>query len=66
MRSEKRKRDAIGGSRCSEGVKWIVLTTPIQMSVAQIATFKAIIHDNNRPVQPLNGRELLVDVEANQ
>ena len=51
---------------CSEGVKWIVLTTPIQMSAAQIATFKAIIHDNNRPVQPLNGRELLVDVEANQ
>lgn len=51
---------------CSENVKWIVLTTPIQMSAAQIATFKAIIHDNNRPVQPLNGRELLVDVEANQ
>ena len=51
---------------CSEGVKWIVLTTPIQMSEAQIAAFRAIIHDNNRPVQPLNGRDLLTDVEANE
>ena len=46
---------------CSEEVKWIVLTTPIEMSEAQIAAFKAIIHDNNRPVQPLNGRKLLVN-----
>ena len=45
---------------CSEEVQWIVLTTPIEMSEAQIAAFKAIIHDNNRPVQPLNGRKLLV------
>ena len=51
---------------CSENVKWIVLTTPIEMSEAQIAAFKAIIHDNNRPVQPLNGRKLLTDVEANE
>lgn len=47
---------------CSEGVKWFVLTTPIELSEAQIATFAAIIHGNNRPVQPLNGRQLLVDV----
>ena len=46
---------------CSEGVKWIVLTTPIEMSETQIAAFKAIIHDNNRPVQPLNERKLLVN-----
>ena len=46
---------------CTEGVKWIVLTTPIEMSESQIAAFKAIIHGNNRPVQPLNGRKLLVD-----
>ena len=51
---------------CSEDVKWIVLTTPIEISEAQIAAFKAIIHDNNRPVQPLNGRELLVDVETDE
>ena len=46
---------------CSEGVKWFVLTTPIELSEAQIAAFAAIIHGNNRPVQPLNGRQLLVD-----
>ena len=45
---------------CSEDVQWIVLTTPIEMSEAQIAAFKAIMPDNNRPVQPLNGRKLLV------
>ena len=46
---------------CSEDVKWIVLKTPIEMSEAQITAFKAIIHDNNRPVQPLNGRKLFVN-----
>ncbi len=46
---------------CSEEVQWIVLTTPVEMSEAQIAAFKAIIHNNNRPVQPLNGRKLFVD-----
>ena len=46
---------------CSEGVQWIVLTIPIEMSEAQIMAFKAIIHNNNRPVQPLNGRKLFVD-----
>ncbi len=51
---------------CSEGVQWIVLTTPIEMSETQIAAFKAIIHDNNRPVQPLNGRKLLVNGGPNE
>ena len=46
---------------CSEGVKWFVLTTPIEMSEAQIAAFKEIIHGNNRPVQPLNARKVLMD-----
>ena len=46
---------------CSEGVKWFVLTTPVEMSHSQIAAFKAILYGNNRPVQPLNERELLVD-----
>lgn len=46
---------------CSEGVKWNVLTTPIALSETQIAAFKAVVHDNNRPVQPLNERELLLD-----
>ena len=51
---------------CSEGVKWIMMTTPIEMSEAQIAAFKAIFDGNNRPVQPLNGRKLFVDAPKNE
>lgn len=46
---------------CSENVKWIVLKTPIQMSEKQIKEIQAIMHKNNRPVQPLNTRTLKLD-----
>lgn len=42
---------------CSEGVRWILMKTPMTASKEQIETFKkAVKHHNNRPVQPLNGR----------
>jgi carbonic anhydrase len=41
---------------CTEGVLWLVLQQPIELSPAQIARFKAIVRRNNRPVQPRNGR----------
>ncbi|CAB5697166.1 carbonic anhydrase [Aeromonas dhakensis] len=45
---------------CSEGVRWLVMKQPVQVSEAQIDTFKAVMHHpNNRPVQPLNGRLVL-------
>ena len=43
---------------CSEGVKWFVLATPVELSAAQIATFRAVLSGNSRPVQPLNGRAI--------
>ncbi len=46
---------------CSEGVKWVVMTTPVQMSAAQIADFRAVMKGNNRPPQPLNGRAVITD-----
>jgi hypothetical protein len=46
---------------CTEGVKWLVLTQPAQLSAAQVAAFRAVIHDNNRPTQPLNGRKIVSD-----
>ncbi|MDN5940239.1 MAG: carbonic anhydrase family protein [Nitrospira sp.] len=46
---------------CSEGVKWIVMTTPIQLSTEQIGMFTALIKGNNRPVQPLNKRMTVTD-----
>lgn len=42
---------------CSEGVRWLLMKESITMSAGQIAALKrAIGFDNNRPVQPLNGR----------
>jgi carbonic anhydrase len=49
---------------CSEGVKWLVMTAPVQLSAAQIAAFTAIVKGNNRPVQPLNGRVVAADTVA--
>lgn len=46
---------------CSEGVKWIIMTTPIQLSAQQIGSFQNIIRGNNRPVQPLNGRVVVTE-----
>lgn len=46
---------------CREGVQWLVLTEPISISDAQLAAFTAITHANNRPVQPLNDREVVED-----
>lgn len=45
---------------CSEGVRWLVMKEPVQVSQAQIDAFKAVMHHpNNRPVQPLHGRLVL-------
>jgi carbonic anhydrase len=44
---------------CSEGVTWYVLKSPVQVSLAQIAAFAKLYPMNARPIQSLNGRELL-------
>jgi len=41
---------------CSEGVSWMVLKTPVQVSAAQLGRFGQVYAANARPVQPLNGR----------
>ncbi len=46
---------------CTEGVSWNVFREPIELSASQIASFREFYNGNNRPVQPLNGRELLAD-----
>lgn len=43
---------------CTEGVHWIVLSQPIQMSKDQIDSFTHIFPDNHRPLQKVNGREI--------
>jgi carbonic anhydrase len=52
---------------CTEGLVWHVLQEPIEVSAEQIAKFEELkfLHhkgqfiDNIRPVQPLNGRQVL-------
>lgn len=49
---------------CTEGVTWMLMTTPIQFSPEQIAAFTEIITKNNRPIQPPNGRPVVTDAVA--
>jgi carbonic anhydrase len=44
---------------CTEQVKWVILTQPVSLSSQQIMRYREVIHDNNRPVQPLHGRQVI-------
>ena len=44
---------------CSEGVTWYVLKNQSPISAGEIAAFAKIYPNNARPIQPLNGRQLL-------
>ena len=45
---------------CSEGVRWLVLKTPVSISKAQVEAFLHIVrHPNNRPIQATNARVIV-------
>ncbi|MDH5528218.1 MAG: carbonic anhydrase family protein [Nitrospirota bacterium] len=44
---------------CSEGVKWFVMDKSTTASPDQIDKFLGLIHENARPVQPLNDRAVV-------
>lgn len=44
---------------CNEGVRWIVLREQFAIHESQLAWMQALLQDNNRPVQDLNGRPVL-------
>lgn len=46
---------------CTEGVNWVLMTTPVQISAAQISALETVFEGNNRPVQSLNTRSLVED-----
>jgi carbonic anhydrase len=46
---------------CSEGVKWIVMATPISLSEQQLEKLTSILHNDSRPVQALDGRTVVSD-----
>lgn len=41
---------------CTEGVRWIVMRTPVQLSRTQVTTFSRLYQMNARPLQASNGR----------
>lgn len=45
---------------CSEGVTWVVIKKPLQISKSQLEKFQKIMkHSNNRPVQAINDRVII-------
>ncbi|MBW6516984.1 MAG: carbonic anhydrase family protein [ANME-2 cluster archaeon] len=42
---------------CTEGVKWFLMSNPVELSPEQIDAFREIYSHNYRPVQPFNDRE---------
>jgi carbonic anhydrase len=44
---------------CNEGVTWLLMKSPIEMSAAQIAKFRKYYHNTARPLQALNGRPVV-------
>ncbi len=44
---------------CSEGVQWLLMNTPVELSEAQVTAFQTIFPHNARPIQPLNNRTFL-------
>jgi carbonic anhydrase len=46
---------------CSEGVQWLVLHNPVELTLAQINAFSSRIGPNNRPTQSLNNRAVNVE-----
>jgi len=45
---------------CSEGVRWLVLKTPVSVSKAQVEAFSHTMHHpNNRPIQATNARMIV-------
>lgn len=46
---------------CTEGVSWLVMTNPVELSSEQLSKLEELFEANNRPVQPLNERPLEED-----
>lgn len=56
-----RYRGSLTTPPCTQGVSWVVMTEPVEVSAQQIATYGAVFPDSYRPTQPLNRRALTRD-----
>jgi len=50
---------SVTGHPCTEGVDWVVLKQPLQLSPDQLSRYRARFADNARAVQPLYQRTVL-------
>ncbi|MDO8772370.1 MAG: carbonic anhydrase family protein [Burkholderiaceae bacterium] len=50
---------SLTASPCTEGVEWLVLKQPLEVSKAQLARYRQRFADNVRGVQPLHQRAVL-------
>ena len=55
-----RYRGSLTTPPCSDGVEWIVWGEPDEISKEQMSVMTSHLHENNRPVQPLGERELIL------
>jgi carbonic anhydrase len=47
---------------CTEGVNWLLMTTPFELSAQQLIALDSLFEGgNNRPVQPINDRAFIED-----
>jgi carbonic anhydrase len=49
---------------CSEGVTWVLMQSPVQLSAAQIEAFQKAYDHNNRPVQAIGTRVIQADTAS--
>ena len=50
---------SLTGPPCTEGVEWIVMKEPLELSLGQLAQYRQVFADNARAVQPLHRRTVL-------
>jgi len=48
---------------CTEGIQWVVLRNPIYIEMSDLNPIKRVEGENYRPVQPLNGRKLISNID---
>ncbi|MBI4203175.1 MAG: carbonic anhydrase family protein [Chloroflexi bacterium] len=46
---------------CTEGVQWLLLVEPVEVSLEQIGALQTVLLGNHRPEQPLNDRQVLLE-----
>ncbi|MBL8090913.1 MAG: carbonic anhydrase family protein [Anaerolineales bacterium] len=46
---------------CSEGVSWLVMTNPVELSAEQLSKLEGLFENNNRPLQEINDRIITED-----